>query len=56
MRRALTVALLALVIGASGGVPAVAQAPANGLTTALGSVPDTLDVRQQLVRLTDEEE
>ena len=49
MRRVLIACLLALVIGASSAVPAVAQDAPNGLTTALGSVPDTLDVRQQLV-------
>ena len=49
MRRALTAALLALAVGAPSAVPAIAQDAPNGLTTALASVPDTLDVRQQLV-------
>ena len=49
MRRALTAALLGLAIGASSGVPAIAQDTPTGLTTALASVPDTLEVRQQLV-------
>lgn len=49
MRRALTAALLALAVGMPGSLPASAQDAPNGLTTALGSVPDTLDVRQQLV-------
>jgi hypothetical protein len=49
MRRAFTAALLALAVGAQGAVPAIAQDPPNGLVTALGSVPDTLEIRQQLV-------
>ena len=49
MRRAFIAALLALAIGASSAVPAMTQDGWTGLTTALGSVPDTLDVRQQLV-------
>ena len=53
MRRVLTAALLGLAIGASSGVPAIAQDTPTGLTTALASVPDTLEVHQQLVSWTD---
>lgn len=49
MRRAFTAALLALAVGSSSGVPVSAQDGPNGFTTALDSVPDTPDIRQQLV-------
>jgi hypothetical protein len=49
MRGALCAALLAMTIGASSAVPAIAQDAPNGLTTALGSVPDAPGIRQQLV-------
>jgi hypothetical protein len=49
MRGALCAALLAMTIGATSALPAIAQDGPNGLTTALGSVPDAPDIRQGLV-------